>query len=121
MIAFAVLLIAAKPMPMEEAVAESIDAIECKQRPARDEILVCGSRKRDERFRMPDRSALPFDPAGEMKSVMNERVGWAAEGDAGTQSCSAVGPGGWTGCMVKSWKQERDQTQWKENIPTRRW
>ncbi len=87
----------------------------------RGEIIVCGSRKRDERFRLPDRNALPFDPAGEMKSVMNERVGWAAEGDGGTQSCSAVGPGGWTGCMVKSWKVERDQTQWRMNIPTRRW
>jgi len=86
-----------------------------------DEIIVCGSRKRDERYRLPDRSNAPFDPAGDIKSVMNERVGWAAEGDAGTQSCSAVGPGGWTGCMVKGWKQERDQTQWKDNIPSRRW
>ena len=85
------------------------------------EIIVCGSRKRDERYRLPDRSNVPFDPAGDMKSVMNERVGWAAEGDSGTQSCSAVGPGGWTGCMVKGWKQERDQTQWKKNIPTKRW
>ncbi len=115
-----ILLFAAEAIPMEEAVAESIDAIECKQRPARDEILVCGSRKRDERFRLPERNQ-PFDPAGEMKSVMNERVGWAAEGDSGTQSCSAVGPGGWTGCMVKSWKQERDQTQWGKNGPSRGW
>ena len=85
------------------------------------EIIVCGSRKRDERFRLPDQSNAPFDPSGDLKSVMNERVGMAAEGDSGTQSCSAVGPGGWTGCMVKSWKVERDQTQWKKNIPTKRW
>ena len=85
------------------------------------EILVCGNRKRDERFRLLDRSNDPFDPFGDIKSVMNERVGWAAEGDVGTQSCSAVGPGGWTGCMVKGWKESRDQTQWKDNIPTRRW
>ena len=87
----------------------------------RDEIVVCGSRKRDERFRLPDRSNAPFDPAGEMNSVMNERVGWAAEGESGTQSCSAVGPGGWTGCMVKGWKQQRDQTQWGKNVPAQRW
>lgn len=87
----------------------------------KDEIVVCADRNRRSRFRLPDRSKLPFDPAGDMMSVMNERVGWAAEGDAGTQSCSAVGPGGWTGCMVKSWKVERDQTQWRKNIPTKRW
>ena len=85
------------------------------------EIIVCGSRKRDERFRLPDTSSDPFNPFGDTKSVMNERVGWAAEGDVGTGSCSAVGPGGWTGCMVKGWKQSRDQTQWKKNIPTKRW
>ena len=86
-----------------------------------DEIIVCGSRKRDERYRLPDRSKEPFDPKGDMTSVMNERVGWAAEGDSGTQSCSAVGPGGWTGCIVRRQKQNRDQTQWKKNIPTKRW
>lgn len=93
---------------------------ECKAA-NKNEIIVCGSRKRDERFRLPDTAKDPFDPFGDTKSVMNERVGWAAEGDVGTQSCSAVGPGGWTGCMVKGWKESRDQTQWKDNIPTRRW
>ena len=87
----------------------------------KDEIIVCADRNRRSPFRLPDTSNDPFDPFGETKSVMNERVGWAAEGDTGTQSCSAVGPGGWTGCMVKGWKQQRDQTQWKKNIPTRRW
>jgi len=83
------------------------------------EIIVCGNRKRDERYRMPGREG-PFDPLGQLKSVMNERVGWAAEGDVGTGSCGAVGPGGWTGCKLKTWKEERDQTQWGKNVP-RRW
>ncbi len=101
-------------------VSREVAIAECKAVDP-DEIVVCGSRRRDERYRLPDRSNAPFDPAGEMKSVMNERVGWAAEGDTGTQSCGPVGPGGWTGCMVKSWKVERDQNQWKDNIPTKRW
>ena len=91
------------------------------RRSDKDDVIVCGSRKRDERFRLPDTSTAPFDPFGDTKSVMNERVGWAAEGDAGTQSCSAVGPGGWTGCMVKGWKESRDQTQWGKNVPSRHW
>ena len=113
---FALLL--APDLPAEASREVAIG--ECKAAD-RDEIIVCGSRKRDDRFRLPDRSKAPFDPAGEMKSVMNERVGWAAEGDTGIGSCSTVGPGGWTGCMLKGWKRERDQTQWKKNIPSRRW
>ena len=87
----------------------------------KDEVIVCADRNRRSRFRLPDTSGDPFDPAGDTKSVMNERVGWAAEGDVGTQSCSPVGPGGWTGCMVKGWKESRDQTQWGKNVPSRRW
>ena len=83
-----------------------------------EEILVCGSRRPDEKFRMPDRNG-PFDPAKDMPSVMRERISWTEEGDSGTQSCVPVGPGSWTGCAVKAWKRERDQTQWKKNIPKR--
>lgn len=39
----------------------------------RDEILVCGNRGRDERFRLPDRSKDPFDPFGDTKSVPTRR------------------------------------------------
>ena len=85
----------------------------------KEEILVCGERRPDERYRLPDRDG-PFDPEGGTASVMRERMSWIEEGDAGTQSCGAVGPGGWTGCMVQAWKREREQTQWGKNSP-RRW
>ena len=108
----------ATPDPAAEASRE-VSRGECRAVDS-DEIVVCANRDRSP-FRLPDTSNAPFDPFGDTKSVMNERVGWAAEGDFGTQSCSAVGPGGWTGCMVKGWKESRDQTQWGKNVPTRRW
>ena len=118
---FALFLLAASPaMPIGPAVRDAIDATECKPRRGRDEIVVCADRHYVSPYRLPGRDG-PFDPAGDTKSVMNERVGWDAEGDVGTQSCSAVGPGGWTGCMVKGWKESRDQTQWGKNVPKRRW
>ena len=83
------------------------------------EIVVCARRKPNERYRMPNRDG-PFNPSGETMSVMRERLSWIEEGDTGTQSCGPVGPGGWTGCMVKAWKRERDQTQWGKNGPGKR-
>lgn len=83
-----------------------------------EEILVCGRRRQSERYRMPDRDG-PFDPAGEMPSVMRERISWAEEGDTGVQSCGAVGPASWTGCKVREWKREREQSQWGKNVPKR--
>ena len=81
----------------------------------KDEILVCGSRRPGEKYRMPGRDG-PFDPSGSMPSVMRERQAWVEEGDTGTQSCGAVGPGGWTGCMVRDWKRQREQTAWGKNV-----
>ncbi len=85
----------------------------------KDEVVVCGQRGRSP-YRLPE-PPPHFDPFGDAPSVMAERQSWASEGDTGTQSCSAVGPGGWTGCMVKGWKQQRDQTQWGKNIPSKRY
>jgi hypothetical protein len=85
----------------------------------KDEIVICGNRGRSP-YRLPE-PPPHFDPFGDMPSVMAEREAWADAGDSGIQSCSPVGPGGWTGCMVKEWKRQRDQTQWGKNIPSKRW
>jgi len=85
-----------------------------------DEIIVCGRRTPDQRYRLPDRNG-PFDPSGDTESVMRERERWAEGGETGTNSCGPVGPGGWTGCMLQQWKRDDQQTQGGNNSPKRRW
>jgi hypothetical protein len=81
-----------------------------------DEVVVCGRRKVEQRYRMPDRDG-PFDPAGPTESVAREHMRWGEGGEAGTQSCGSVGPGGWTGCLVREWDRQRAQTQYGKNVP----
>jgi hypothetical protein len=87
-------------------------------RPKTDEadVVVCGKRKRDERYRMPGRDG-PFDPDGDMKSVAREHMAWGEGGETGTGSCGPVGPGGWTGCLVREWDRQNAQTQYGKNRP----
>ena len=108
------ILAQAAPVNLSTEASREIARQECRTVDQR-EIVVCARRKPDERYRMPDRDG-PFDPAGETMSVMRERMSWIEEGDTGTQSCGPVGPSGWTGCMAKAWKRERDQTQWGKNV-----
>jgi hypothetical protein len=111
-------LVLLQAMPdVGRAASEEVARQECKSID-KDEVLVCGQRGRSP-FRLPERKN--FDPDGDMPSVMRERTAWIEEGDTGTQSCGPVGPGGWTGCMVKEWKRQRDQTQWGKNVPGKRW
>ena len=112
-----ILLQAAQP-DLGASISKEVARQECRQVDA-DEILVCGRRKADERYRMPDRDA-PFDPEGDRPSVMRERMSWAEGGEAGIGSCGPVGPGGWTGCMTQSWDRERQQSAWGKNRP-RKW
>jgi hypothetical protein len=62
-----------------------------------DEIVVCARKPEGERYRIPER----LRQGGSLQS----RQSWAARarqfetvGRTGTNSCSPVGPGGWTGC-----------------------
>ena len=73
-----------------------------------DEIVVCGHRKDIDRYRVTNRNAL-FDPDGNQESVARERAQWVEDGDTGIQSCSPVGPGGWTGCTLKEWRKASQQ------------
>ena len=99
---------------VDRAVAEQL----CMTRGSGADVVVCGRRDRDEKFRMPGRDG-PFDPDGNVKSVMREHMAWGESGASGIQSCGPVGPGGWTGCMVREWDRRDQQTQYGKNRPSK--
>ncbi|MGZ8282550.1 MAG: hypothetical protein ACXWUN_06305 [Allosphingosinicella sp.] len=86
-----------------------------------DEIIVCARLPEDDRFRIPpDLRESPNDPA--RQSWANRAIELSYVGRAGTDSCSTVGGGGFTGCynqMVQQARAERrggDQVHWNELI-----
>lgn len=109
-------LMMAQPAPdLSDMAQREVARTECASSEG-DEIIICG--KKTSPYRLPGYRERPFDPInGNQYSVMRERARWAEHGDTGIGSCSAVGPGGFTGCMTRKWKQERDQTQWGKNVP----
>jgi hypothetical protein len=75
-------------------------------RGAGDEIIVCARRPDNERYRIPEEFRGEGQPESES---------WAARahsletvGDTGIQSCSTVGPGGFTGCWEEMMRQARE-------------
>jgi hypothetical protein len=80
------------------------------------DVVVCGSRKREERYRLSTRDA-PFDPDGNVMSVAREHLSWGDAGASGIGSCGPVGPGGWTGCLVREWDRQNAQSQYGKNRP----
>lgn len=72
------------------------------------DILVCGRRGERSPYRLPPQRE-GFDPDGAMPSVSRERHRLYEVGDTGIGSCSNVGPGGWTGCQFRHWRDEHHQ------------
>ncbi len=84
------------------------------------EIVICGRRPAQERFRIPE--ALRDDAAGDDP----ESVSWAARsesleyaGRTGIQSCSPVGPGGNSGCLAELIRAARGERTTGEGEPGR--
>lgn len=74
-----------------------------------EEIVVCGRREeRRSPYRLPEPPPR-FDAGGGEESVSRERHSLYEQGDSGIHSCSTVGPGGWTGCTFKKWKDGYEQ------------
>ncbi len=72
-----------------------------------EEIVICGRRDNEsERYRLPRQK---WNPNGPVASVSRERHSLYEQGDSGIGSCSTVGPGGWTGCALRTWKANREQ------------
>jgi hypothetical protein len=86
-----------------------------------DEITVCARLPEDDRFRIPPNLRNdPNDPAGQ--SWANRAIELSYAGRTGTDSCSTVGGGGFTGCfnqIVRQARAERanaDQVNWNQLI-----
>ena len=84
----------------------------CPRNASGDEIVVCARKPETERYRIPKelRDAPSTDPASQ--SWANKAESLEYVGRTGIQSCSTVGPGGWTGCfaqMLAAARAERRQ------------
>ena len=73
-----------------------------------DEVVVCARRPESERYRIPEK----YRPSGPPQTGQS----WAVKsqvletvGATGVNSCSPVGPGGYTGCLTQVIKQAREQ------------
>ena len=64
-----------------------------------DTITVCARKSESERYRIPENLREHSSPQNEAWN--NKVIAYETVTKTGTQSCSAVGAGGWTGCSGK--------------------
>ena len=105
---------AALPAPAE-AQANSVSEIivygnDPCPRSTDDQVVVCARRPEAERYRLPEQ----YRPSG----TRQQKEAWARKaksietvGATGINSCSPVGPGGYTGCLTQVIRQAREQRQ----------
>ena len=84
-----------------------------------DEVVVCKRVGEEERYRIPER----LREGG----TLQERTAWAQKvrsiervGRTGPQSCSPVGPAGYTGCMeqmIRDAREESDEAVQQQTAP----
>ncbi|MFL6720523.1 MAG: hypothetical protein ACJ8FT_01795 [Sphingomonas sp.] len=81
-------------------------------------VYVCNRRPETERYRLPKNQQL--------QGTRQQRESWANKaqtlstvGNTGTGSCSAVGPGGFTGCLTQQINENRkaNREQQQDNTP----
>lgn len=68
-----------------------------------DTITVCARKAESERFRIPENLRQSSSPSNEAWN--NKVIAYETVSRTGTQSCSPVGAGGWTGCTGQMLKQ----------------
>jgi hypothetical protein len=103
---------AALPAPAEaqqSSVAEIIvyGADPCP-RSTDDQVVVCARRPESERYRIPEK-LRPGGTPQQTESWANKARVIETVGATGINSCSPVGPGGYTGCLTRVIKEAREQ------------
>jgi len=84
-----------------------------------DQVVVCARRPEAERYRIPPKMRSSGTPQ-QMESWAVRSKSLETAGNTGINSCSPVGPAGYTGCLEKLIKEargERKQQADEENPP----
>jgi hypothetical protein len=79
-----------------------------------DEIVVCARRPEGDRYRIPENLRDLGRP--QSQSWTNRAIELSYEGRTGVGSCSAVGPGGATGCLNKIINQARAEREGRDEV-----
>jgi hypothetical protein len=83
-----------------------------------DQVVVCARRPEAERYRIPEK-LRQSGTRQQTEAWANRARALETVGDTGTNSCSPVGPGGYTGCLTQVIKQAHSQSrqQAEDNQP----
>jgi hypothetical protein len=83
-----------------------------------DQVVVCARRPEADRYRIPEKYR-PSGPRQQREAWSNRARVLETVGSTGTNSCSPVGPGGFTGCLEQVIKEARTQRreQAEDNKP----
>lgn len=79
-----------------------------------DQVVVCARKPESERYRIPEK----FRSSGSRQSReawVNRAKQLETVGDTGINSCSPVGPGGFTGCLTQVIDQARQERKEQTN------
>lgn len=77
-----------------------------------DEIVVCARRPESERYRIP-KEVRPRTQSPQSQSWAVRSQSALSTGRTGTDSCSAVGAGGWTGCWAEQMRAAKAEAKQK--------
>lgn len=84
-------------------------------RAADDEIVVCRRLPAEQRYRIPE-VYRPVGTRQQSQSWSARSRGMTTTGATGPNTCSPVGPGGWTGCLQQQVRQANEEL--KEDTAT---
>ena len=79
-------------------------------RSTEDEVVVCARKPEADRYRIPERFRTT-GPRQSREAWANRAKSFEIVGRTGIQSCSAVGPGGHTGCLERMIEQAKAEAR----------